>query len=102
MTLGIDLHASSLSTLTRQGLCQLLDPQDPMGRDWCLLAVKMGLADKVPRLEGETKGQSQMAKILDEWEAADARNTIGESPEANSTAPATSCDHMTSFSRKAY
>jgi len=37
---GIDLTASAISTLTRQNLCSLLDPEDPMGRDWCLLAVR--------------------------------------------------------------
>ena len=44
---GCDLHVSSISTVTRQSLCQLLDPTDPLGKDWCLLAVQMGLSDKV-------------------------------------------------------
>ena len=29
---------------------QLLDPAHPLGRDWCLLAVQMGLVDKVTLL----------------------------------------------------
>ncbi len=44
---GVDLHTSAVSTLTRQSLCQLLDPEDPLGKDWCLLAVQLGLTDKV-------------------------------------------------------
>merc|ERR1712218_197729 len=44
---GPELHVSTISTVTRQSLCQLLDPAHPLGKDWCLLAVQMGLVDKV-------------------------------------------------------
>ena len=66
---GTDLHISAISTLTRQILCQLLDPVDPLGKDWCLLAVKLGLVEKLPKLE-TTGGNklSQTARLLDEWE----------------------------------
>jgi death-associated protein kinase len=59
-------------------LCQLLDPPDPMGRDWCLLAVRLEMADKVPKLDGNdlTKTSSQTARVLDEWEQ-NASSTIG-------------------------
>ena len=74
---GTLLHISSISTLTRQCLCALLDTEDQLGRDWCLLAVRMGLIDKVPKLEGARRGQSQMGKLLDEWERQPA-SSIGE------------------------
>ena len=68
---GTDLHISAISTLTRQLLCQLLDPVDPLGKDWCLLAVKLGLVDKLPKLETSVINShklSQTARLLDEWE----------------------------------
>ena len=61
-------------------LCQLLDPVDPMGRDWCLLAVRLEMADKVPKLDAGTeiaKLSSQTARILDEWER-NTSSTIGK------------------------
>lgn len=58
-----------------------MDAPDPMGKDWCLLAVKMGLADKVPKLESTgskiLSHPSQMAKLLDEWESS-SNSTIGK------------------------
>ena len=78
---GPELHISAISTLTRQMLCQLLDPADPMGRDWCLLAVQLEMSDKVPKLDGSShdstkKNCSQTARVLDEWEQ-NASSTIG-------------------------
>ena len=51
-----------------------------MGKDWCLLAVQLGMADRVPKLEGTRgRGQSQTAKLMDEWERnGEGRNTIGK------------------------
>ncbi|XP_059080756.1 death-associated protein kinase 1-like isoform X2 [Tigriopus californicus] len=78
---GYEVHISSISTLTRQSLCSAMDAPDPMGKDWCLLAVKMGLADKVPKLDRSgskiLSHPSQMAKLLDEWETS-SNSTIGE------------------------
>ena len=73
------MHISAISTLTRQMLCQLLDPTDPMGRDWCLLAVRLEMVDKVPKLETSSevaRTSSQTARILDEWER-NSSSTIG-------------------------
>jgi hypothetical protein len=77
---GTDLHISEISTLTRQTLSHLLDSKDRLGKDWCLLAVRMGLTDKVPKLEGgnRAKGQSQTAKLLDEWERKGKSSSIGQ------------------------
>lgn len=48
-SLGMDIHASDLNLLTRRKLCRLLDPPDPMGKDWCLLAMNLGLPDLVAK-----------------------------------------------------
>jgi len=64
---GPQLHVSSMSTVTRQSLCQLLDPAHPMGKDWCMLAVQMGLIDKVPKLDVGAGSYSQTARLMDEW-----------------------------------
>lgn len=62
---GDEIPVAALSTVCRQQLCRLLDPPDPMGRDWCLLAVKLGLSDRIAALDcGET---SHTARLLDEW-----------------------------------
>ena len=83
---GFTVNIGGISTLTRQTLCALLDRQDPMGRDWCLLALKMGLVEKMPKLDkqslvagigGSVKRQSQTAKLLDESEQT-SNATIGK------------------------
>ena len=80
----MNLHISAISTLTRQLLCQLLDPPDPLGKDWCMLAVKLEMSDKLPKLDENKKATSYSsaanasptAKMLDEWEER-ASSTIG-------------------------
>ena len=59
---GPDLHVSSISTVTRQSLCHLLDGPHPLGRDWCLLAVQLGLSEKVPKLDIGAGSYSQTAR----------------------------------------
>ena len=54
ITLGVELHISHLSIYTRRHLSLLLDVSDPMGRDWCMLAVLLGLSQNLPQLD-ETK-----------------------------------------------
>ena len=74
---GPDLHVSSMSTVTRQALCRLLDPPHALGRDWCMLAVQTGLSHKVPKLDIGSGAYSQTARLLDEW-ANEASSTIGQ------------------------
>ena len=76
-------------------LCQLLDPADPMGRDWCLLAVQLEMTDKVPKLDGGSSHESkkvcsQTARVLDEWEQ-NASSTIGKFISTNFYPRATCC-----------
>ncbi|XP_076465114.1 death-associated protein kinase 1-like [Babylonia areolata] len=49
--LGLEQDAGQLSLHTQRQLSLLLDPPDSMGRDWCLLAVTLGLADYLPTLD---------------------------------------------------
>lgn len=68
LTLGMDLDISHLTIHTQRLLSYLLDPADPMGRDWCLLAVTLGLTDFLPTLDSEeTKLVSQTQRVLGEW-----------------------------------
>ena len=69
MSLGLDLHVSHLSIHSRRQLSALLDPPDPMGRDWCLLALAFGLGDTLPVLDGSTESytQSKTDRALEEW-----------------------------------
>ncbi|KAK7866658.1 hypothetical protein R5R35_000274 [Gryllus longicercus] len=74
---GDELPVSALSTVCRQQLCRLLDPPDPLGKDWCLLAVKLGLDDKIATLDLESNlSMSRTARLLDEW-AKDRTTGIG-------------------------
>ena len=73
---GIDLHISYLSLYARCRLSALLDPTDPLGRDWCMLAVACGLADHLPSVD--TKEAIMLSKtdtILAMW-SNDATATI--------------------------
>jgi len=74
---GDELPVTALSTVCRQQLCKFLDPPDPMGKDWCLLAVQLGLADKVSLLDAAGSSSSRTAKLLDEW-AKDKASGIGK------------------------
>ncbi|KAJ8261340.1 hypothetical protein COCON_G00170630 [Conger conger] len=76
-SLGADIHASDISPLARRKLCRLLDPPDAMGKDWCLLAMNLGLTELVAKLsssssssEGPGEGAfllSPTASLLREW-----------------------------------
>ncbi len=56
----------------------------PVCRDWCLLAVQMGLSEKVPKLEVGAGAYSQTARLLDEWALAPG-STVGGLLEALNT-----------------
>ncbi|XP_069332396.1 death-associated protein kinase 1 isoform X3 [Eulemur rufifrons] len=71
-SLGMDIHASDLNLLTRRKLSRLLDPPDPMGKDWCLLAMNLGLPDLVAKYNtnnGAPKDflPSPVHALLREW-----------------------------------
>lgn len=65
---GPRLHLSSVRTPVFQRLCYMLDPPDPHGKDWCLLAIRLGLTNSVPKFDTTNEWlRSRTSKILDEW-----------------------------------
>eukprot|EP00117_Sycon_ciliatum_P007244 scpid22953/ scgid4778/ Death-associated protein kinase 1 len=44
-------HVRTLGTRARMKLSRLLDAHDSLGRDWCLLALALGLNDEMPQLD---------------------------------------------------
>uniref|UniRef100_A0A5F8GAY0 Death-associated protein kinase 1 n=1 Tax=Monodelphis domestica TaxID=13616 RepID=A0A5F8GAY0_MONDO len=69
-SLGMDIHASDLNLLTRRKLSRLLDPPDPMGKDWCLLAMNLGLPELVAKYNNGTHKDflpSPVHALLQEW-----------------------------------
>lgn len=81
--LGMDIPVSELNLLTRRKLSRLLDPPDPMGKDWCLLAINLGLVDLVAKLNTQngisangTFPTSPTSAVLTEW-ALSPENTVG-------------------------
>lgn len=65
---GLELHVSHLSLNARRHLSAVLDPPDPIGRDWCLLAVSVGLANELPHVDTQdSKSGSKTDHILALW-----------------------------------
>ncbi|KAM3843915.1 death-associated protein kinase 1 isoform 1-T2 [Vipera latastei] len=80
-SLGMDIHVSDLNLLTRRKLSRLLDPPDPMGKDWCLLAMNLGLPDLVAKHNinnGSSNDyvSSPSYSLLQEWGNA-PESTVG-------------------------
>jgi len=65
---GTRLHVSNLPLEARRRLSVLLDPADPTGRDWCLLAVTLGLTSDLPTVEGKPDALgSPSERVLARW-----------------------------------
>lgn len=75
MVCSDQLSVACLSSVYRQALCALLDPPDPLGKDWCMLALQLGLADCVPAIESSSN--SPTAALLDYW-ATKKSSSLGE------------------------
>ncbi|MBN3303615.1 death-associated protein kinase 1 isoform X2 [Amia ocellicauda] len=82
-TLGMDIHISDICLLVRRKLSRLLDPPDAMGKDWCLLAMNLGLTDLVAKhstQNGTPKEgvfhPSPTAMLIQEWSNS-AESTVG-------------------------
>ncbi|XP_070598882.1 death-associated protein kinase 1 [Erythrolamprus reginae] len=81
VSLGMDIHVSDLNLLTRRKLSRLLDPPDPMGKDWCLLAMNLGLPDLVAKHNINNGSSNDFAcspsySLLQEWGNA-PESTVG-------------------------
>ena len=65
---GVDLRVSELPMYIRCRLAALLDPPHPLGRDWLLLALGLGLAESVPRVdEADVAALSRTVCLLALW-----------------------------------
>ncbi|XP_012252657.2 death-associated protein kinase 1-like isoform X2 [Athalia rosae] len=51
---GPRLPVKQIRASIQRRLAQMLDPPDPHGRDWCLLAVRLGLGDRVAQFDSTT------------------------------------------------
>lgn len=76
MLLSTDnLLLTELSTMCRQELSRLIDPVHPLGRDWALFALNIGLDSKVQVFDnGPT---SPFLALLDTWATVQPPPTIG-------------------------
>ncbi|KAA0717371.1 Death-associated protein kinase 1 [Triplophysa tibetana] len=75
-SLGRDVPVAELGQLARRKLCRLLDPPDALGKDWCLLAMNVGLSELAAKYSGSANGTppadplslpSPTATLLQEW-----------------------------------
>lgn len=66
---SVPLRAVTLLSRTR--LCRLLDPPDAFGRDWCLLALQLGLTEEVPAIDQSSSDGSPTDRLLLALESAD-------------------------------
>ncbi|KAM5193033.1 death-associated protein kinase 1 [Mantella aurantiaca] len=71
-SLGMDHHVSDMNILVRRKLSRFLDAQDPMGKDWCLLAMNLGLPELVAKYNASSATQkdfteSPVCALLQEW-----------------------------------
>ena len=67
LQLGIDMCVEQLSITTRRQLAELLDPSDAMGRDWSILAVRLGLTEQLPDVDLSGAQLSRTDQVLAEW-----------------------------------
>lgn len=87
---GIDLPLELMNAYTRQMLCIYLDRKDPMGLDWSILAVVLGLQEILPKLDDLISNNandsvvfSKTDYVLNEWcklrqEQATIRNLLNK------------------------
>uniref|UniRef100_A0A8C6WPM1 non-specific serine/threonine protein kinase n=1 Tax=Neogobius melanostomus TaxID=47308 RepID=A0A8C6WPM1_9GOBI len=66
--LGTHIHISDVPLLARRKLCRMLDPPDALGKDWCLLAMNLGLTELVAKHRC-CPAPSPTAALLQEWSA---------------------------------
>ena len=79
-----------MNPYTRHMLCVYLDKKDPMGLDWSILAVVLGLQEILPKIDEmalvwsqQTKQFSKTECVLNEWckikqEQATIRNLLNK------------------------
>ncbi|XP_060763183.1 death-associated protein kinase 1 [Neoarius graeffei] len=84
-TLGGDVAVAEVSLLARRKLSRMLDPPDTLGKDWCLLAMNLGLSELAAKYSPGTNGTpptdpfsvpSPTAALLYDWSQR-SDSTIG-------------------------
>ena len=60
-----------VSLQSRVRVCRMLDPAHPFGRDWCLLALQLGLTEEVPAIDQSNDGLSCTDKLLTTWDCVE-------------------------------
>lgn len=71
-----NLPLTELGTMCRQELSHLIDPVHPLGRDWALFALNIGLDSKVQMFDnGPT---SPFLALIDAWMTVQPAPTIGK------------------------
>lgn len=84
-SLGGDVPVAEVGHLARRKLCRMLDPPDALGKDWCLLAMNLGLSELAAKYSTGTNGtppadpfsvQSPTAALLQDWSQR-SDSTIG-------------------------
>ncbi|XP_077457150.1 death-associated protein kinase 1 [Stigmatopora argus] len=79
--LGPHVHISDVPALARRKMCRMLDPPDALGKDWCLLAMNLGLSELVAKYGGNAPASdgtqpSPTAALLHEWSGSPG-GTVG-------------------------
>ena len=62
------LSSATLPRKIRQRMSNLLDPPHPLGVDWCLLALALGLVDELPLIDKSIVSTSATERVLQFWE----------------------------------
>ena len=62
---------NDVSLGSRLRVCRMLDPEHPFGRDWCLLALQLGLTEAVPAIDQSNDGLSPTDKLLTTWDCTE-------------------------------
>ena len=70
------LPISIFSLKTRQLLWRLLDKQDKIGRDWCLLAIALQQQHLIPQLDQDDIYQSKTDQLFEELRRQNSSLTI--------------------------
>ncbi|XP_050423467.1 death-associated protein kinase 1-like [Adelges cooleyi] len=70
-----DLPLTELSPICRQELSRLIDPVHPLGKDWALFALNIGLDSRVQQFDNEPT--SPFLSLIDIWATNQPAPTIG-------------------------
>ena len=67
---------SDLPIQTKVQLCRMLDPPDIYGRNWCLLALQLGLSEEVPAIDEADDSCSPTDKLLSVWDKGSSSTVV--------------------------